>query len=495
MECMSTLLSAYGLNPININLRFLLVQLYMDSLLSKPTRGDIKLALHNLPRGINGLDAMYEQAMKRIDGQEEDVRKLAKQVLSWITHAKRPLTTGELQHALAVRNSAAELDEDFVPEVEDLVSFCAGLVIVDEHSDIIRWVHYTTRDYFEQHWTRWVPQAQVDIASVCLTYLLFDAFATGFCNTDKEFEARLRLNPLYDYAAQNWGHHARAASSEVEELILDLLESEAKVSSSSQAMLASKRYPADSGYSHRVPRQITGMHLAAHFGLKEAMIALLRNGHDLESKNDHGQTPLFWAVFRRHEAVVKLLLEKGAELEHKDNRGNTPLLFAAAIGHEAVVKLLLEKGAELEPKNNDGYTPLLWATHQGREVAVKLLLEKGAELEPKDNRGYTPLWWAAFIGHEAVVKLLLEKGAELESKGKDGTTPLYWAAFRGHEAIVKLLLDKGAELEKARNGESALVHAAMNGHEAVVKLLLEKGAPNKDTAIAKLFLKNGAELE
>jgi len=183
--------------------------------------------------------------MKRIDGQEEDFRELAKQVLSWVTHAKRPLTTAELRYALAIRDGAAELDEDFLPEIEDLVSVCAGLVTIDEPSDIIRSIHYTTQEYFERTWTLWIPNAQVDIARACLTYLSFDAFAAGFCRTDEEFEARLRLNVLYDYAAQNWGHHARAASTEVENLVLDFLESETRVSSSSQAMMASGR---DSDY-------------------------------------------------------------------------------------------------------------------------------------------------------------------------------------------------------------------------------------------------------
>jgi hypothetical protein len=61
--------------------------------------------------------------------------------------------------------------------------------------------------------------------------------------------------------------------------------------------------------------QVTGLHLAAYFGLKEAMIALLENGHDLNSKNSYGQTPLLWAAKNGYEAMVKLLLGKGARLE------------------------------------------------------------------------------------------------------------------------------------------------------------------------------------
>jgi hypothetical protein len=65
--------------------------------------------------------------------------------------------------------------------------------------------------------------------AICVTYLLFDAFETGFCPTDEELEARLQSNALYNYSARNWGHHARTASME-RQLILNFLESEAKIS-------------------------------------------------------------------------------------------------------------------------------------------------------------------------------------------------------------------------------------------------------------------------
>jgi hypothetical protein len=283
---------------------------------------------------------------------------------------------------------------------------CAGLVTVDEESDIIRLVHYPTQEYFERTQSTWFPNAQRDIATTCITYLTFGAFAAGFCLTDKEFEARLQLNPLYNYVAQNWGHHAHAASTEVEQLILGLLESEAKVSAANQAMLVSRRGLWDSSYSQRVPKQMTGVHVAAYSGLTEAIIALLKSGHDLNSMDTFGRTPLSWAIGNGHEAVVRLLVEKGAELESKDNEGQTPLSWAAGNGREAVVKLMVEKGAELESKDNKGRTPLSWAAGNRHEAVVKLMVEKGAELESKDNKGWTPLLRAAGNGREAVVKLL-----------------------------------------------------------------------------------------
>lgn len=143
----------------------------------------------------------YEEAMERIEGQAADSRKLARQVLSWITCAKRPLTTSELQHALAVEVDKPELDEENLYQVEDMVSVCAGLVTVDEESDIIRLVHYTTQEYFEQTHKKWFPNIETDIATICATYLSFDKFESGFCQTDEQFEERLRSNPLYSYAS------------------------------------------------------------------------------------------------------------------------------------------------------------------------------------------------------------------------------------------------------------------------------------------------------
>lgn len=50
----------------------------------------------------------------------------------------------ELRHALAVEVGKSELDEKKLPEIEDVVSGCAGLVTVDKKCDIIRLGHYMT---------------------------------------------------------------------------------------------------------------------------------------------------------------------------------------------------------------------------------------------------------------------------------------------------------------------------------------------------------------
>jgi ankyrin repeat protein len=442
---------------------------------------EIEDALETLPKGEYAYRQAYDEAMeKRIKGQKPRFANLALRTLSWITFSKRPLKTSELQHALAVTDGASTLDQRNLTHIDLITSVCAGLVTIDEESNIIRLVHYTTQEYFDQTWTTWFPNGQDDIAKTCVTYLSFKAFETE-SHTYEELRARLQLNILYDYAARNWGHHACISSIQGGKLILNFLESTAKASASSQPIMY-----CDYDFVFNGQAQMIGIHLAAYFGLQESMSALLDKNADIESKDDfYGRTPLRWAAEKGHEAVVKLLLDKNADIESTNNfYDQTPLSLAAKNGHEAVVKLLLNKNADIESKGDlYSQTPLFLAAGNGHEAVVKLLLEKNADIELKDDfYDQTPLSLAAKNGHEAVVKLLLDKNADIESKDDFyGQTPLSWAAENGREAVVKLLLDKNADTESKDDfrGLTPLSWAVENGHEAVVKLLLDKNADIK----------------
>jgi ankyrin repeat protein len=413
--------------------------------------------------------------MERIEGQIEDQKRLAKQVLSWITCAKRPLTISELQHALAVEIGESELDEENLSQIEDMVSVCAGLVTVDDESGIIRLVHYTTQEYFERMQKHWFPEAESEITTRCITYLSFHIFKTGFCESDKVFEERLRLNPLYDYAAHNWGVHACNAPTCCQDVI-DFLEDTEKVEAASQALMV-KKGSWKSQHSQDVPKQVRGIHLAAYFGVQEAVHILIQQGQNVDLNDSYGGTALSYAADRGHGAVVQLLLNNGADTESADRNGRTPLLRAVASRHDGVVRLLLNEGADTESADGNGRTPLLWAVSNGHESIVQLLLDKDADTESKDKDGWTPLLWAVASRHEAVVQLLLNKGADTESADRNGRTPLLWAVASRYDGIIQLLLNNGADTESAEgNGRTPLLWAVANGHESIVQLLLDKDA-------------------
>ncbi|KFZ00411.1 hypothetical protein V500_01061 [Pseudogymnoascus sp. VKM F-4518 (FW-2643)] len=497
-----------------VNGMFLLAQLHFDSLKGKTSRKAIRTALEKLPTGSEAYDKAYNDAMERIEGQLDGQKRLAKQVLSWITCAKRPLTTSELEHALAVELGESQFDEENLSLVEDMVSVCAGLVTVDEESAIIRLVHYTAQEYFERTQKVWFPDAETDIAEICITYLSFNDFETGICQNDEELDKRLQSNPLYDYASSNWGHHARKGFTLIPEVI-SFLETKGQVEASIQALFAQESRSGDiqqvSGYSQTRP--MTGLHLAAYFGLKDAVNSYLETGLSAQLKDSSGRTPLSWAAEKGHEAAAELLLDKGAKVDAKDKFGHTPLSWAAQNGHEAVAELLLDKGAKVDAKDKSGQTPLSLAAVKWHEAVAELLLDKGAEVDAKDRFGLTLLSMAAMNGQEAFAELLLNKGAKVDAKDKSGHTPLSRAAGNGQEAVVELLLDKGAKVDaKDKSGQTPLSWAARNGHEAVAELLLDKDAKvdAKDKsgqtplslaavkgheAVAELLLDKGAEVD
>lgn len=58
------------------------------------------------------LDDAYGDAIKRIESQLPGESQTAKEVLAWIVCATRPLTTRELENALAIDVGEFSLDEE-----------------------------------------------------------------------------------------------------------------------------------------------------------------------------------------------------------------------------------------------------------------------------------------------------------------------------------------------------------------------------------------------
>jgi ankyrin repeat protein len=415
----------------------------MNSLDDKLTINDIRTALGGFRKQAHSLDGnrdqilahAYEDAMERINGQKPGFRNLAIKVLSWITCAKRPLTTLELRHALSVKVGKYESDLGDFPQIEDMVARCAGLVVVDVESDIIRLVHYTTQEYFERSQTIWFPNAEAEITTTCVTLLSHHEFGNGFCQTHEDLEIRLRSNALYDYAACHWGHHARNVSIACQETI-DFIQRTANVEASSQVLFGRGYWP--------VPRHTTCLHLAAYFGLDELVTLLLQRGHDSKPRDSEGRTPLSWAARNGHSGVVKILLATTDVNDVCDYSGRSPLSWAAGNGHEAIVKLLLSTG-RVNPDSKDNYrrTPFSWAVERGHRAIAELLLRTGkVDAGLKDLTGRSPLFWAIASRDEATVRLILSAGnVDVNSRDLVNRTPLSYAP---NTTITNLLRQMGA---------------------------------------------------
>lgn len=263
--------------------RFLLAQLSLGTLEDKVTPKEMKRALREFQqlgqdRGEDQkyiiLRAVYENTMERIKQQKPGLRRLAESALSWLCHAKRRLTTVELQYALAVNmeldeqessNVSQELDDENIPDIDLIVSSCYGLVTVDEESNVIRLVHYTTQEYFDRIRNTWFPNAEVEIANVCALCLTFNPFES---NTFDVFswgaEEKLQLKPFYGYACMNWGYHAREADP-CSRIVHDFLTNKKKVYIAAQA-LGNILYQLDPRFYPPLQEMKTALDLTAYFG-------------------------------------------------------------------------------------------------------------------------------------------------------------------------------------------------------------------------------------
>jgi ankyrin repeat protein len=341
-------------------------------------------------------------------------------------------------------------DDQYIPEdcltsQSRIINACAGLIKVNEKTQIIGLVHYTTQEYFDQHGSLHFPNAQEDIAITCVKYLDLGTFSSGRCLTGKELDRRLNENPLLQYASRHFCDHIRVGmdSESVLKRQVQFFLNESRISCASQVLFLEQERIGFKIGSRISRRSFQGIHFAAYFGLSRVIV----------------------------------FLSETCNVDARDYKNRTALSYAAERGHECAAKELVEHGARPDPETEDGWTPLSLAVWYGPEFMVRLLLDHGARLDSKNIFGKTPISLAVWYGPESMVRLLLDHGARLDSETEDGWTPISFAAWHGHESMVRLLLDHGARPDsETKYGQTPLSCAAQSGHESIVRLLLEHGA-------------------
>jgi hypothetical protein len=110
----------------------------------------------------------YKQTMERINGQQPKHVALAKKVLLMVAYARRELKAIELQHALVAGHERRVICAQDLPFLETIVAVCAGLVTVDEKTNVIRLVHFTTQEYINHQFGELLPITEQYITRTCL---------------------------------------------------------------------------------------------------------------------------------------------------------------------------------------------------------------------------------------------------------------------------------------------------------------------------------------
>ncbi|KAI1394316.1 ankyrin [Hypoxylon trugodes] len=386
---------------------FLLCRMHLDTLSRAIRLKDLIQDLDRIPKGENVVKDTYDQAMERIRDQGTNIEEFALRVIRWVCFARRPLKLAELLCALAIEPGDEELDEDAVGDESDIANYCAGLVVVEGDSKTVRFVHYTTQEYFNSlRDTHEFIHSNRDIALSCISFLGLDdltlpkgGYVAQIWPTEDEI-------PFFSYAALHLGHHCVSESSvsgpeeseesgEIMDLFLRFLKRPEYVERASIAILSNlggriTGLFQDRGMRVQLPTKTTAASIAAFFDM-------IRE----ESDSDAFSVSVEWLVGNTEQAT-------GPE----DSYFGNPLHWACLGNSTKSIEVLLNNTAIKLDVNSAIVNPVGWQPHMisvayGSLGTLQALLNHGIDLYKRSR-----LERATNLVQEAIMAATTVKGPE-----------------------------------------------------------------------------------
>ncbi|KAG9283234.1 transient receptor potential cation channel subfamily A member 1 isoform X1 [Astyanax mexicanus] len=204
---------------------------------------------------------------------------------------------------------------------------------------------------------------------------------------------------------------------------------------------------------------------------------------ELNTQDDHGRTPLHWAVEKNQEGSCSLLLELGADPNILNLSLTAPLHLAISLEHNNLVQLLLLcDRTDVDLEGDLGNTPAMVACSNNNCQALQILFKYNAKLCHQNKLGHFAIHTVAFAGAKEAMEVILQKGEEMgiTTSGhinyldKSKSSPLHLAVRGGNTEVIKLCISKGAKVDQQQCDKSTALHfACTQGATEAVKIMLQ----------------------
>ena len=294
---------------------------------------------------MDSLDKAYACLLRKLDRRNPQ----AKDILFRTLLSLRPLKVREISHIFGLQLTRACIAKISPANLDSLLAATRTLVNIDPKWNVFKFYHRTLEQYLNEAWRSNAPAVQEKIAIVLLRCLLSDSHAV-----------------MQDYASIHWDVHYRETS-----------ESEYMISLAKQFLLGEniylsrhKRIPWNTRSRGRIPRNVTGAHVAGHFGLQSLMVQLAAVGEGPDTRDENGETPMLWAARNGQPDTVVWLVEQGADTSVVNFEWRRALHYAASHKWTAALRSLLKKGVAIS-QGIENLTPIHYAVLSSWEHGVE----------------------------------------------------------------------------------------------------------------------------
>lgn len=172
------------------------------------------------------------------------------------------------------------------------------------------------------------------------------------------------------------------------------------------------------------------------------LLEKIKNGADVDDRNELGQTALMLASYLGELEVVNNLINSQASVKNKSRDGKFPIHYAIMSANQEVVQAILQAGGKNNGKDSDGNSPFLLGVSRGNLVILKLLMEYDPILNIRNKNGEGAIAQAVRTGNLEMVKFLIENGLDPKVIDYNGKSCLDLAIKMNNSALIEYLKPK-----------------------------------------------------